>query len=75
MINSVEAVFRAGEEHQQGGHVYEYDLGLNYHITNTLIVKGAYSFFQSNLHNFVNPDGDTLDLDRNAFTLQAVYGF
>ena len=75
MINSVEAVFRVGEEHQQGGHVYEYDLGLNYHITNTLIVKGAYSFFESNLHNFVNPDGDTLDLNRNAFTLQAVYGF
>jgi hypothetical protein len=75
MINNVEAVFRVGEEHQQGGHVYEYDLGLNYHITNTLIVKGAYSFFQSNLHNFVNPDGDTLDLNRNALTLQAVYGF
>jgi hypothetical protein len=75
MINSVEAVFRVGEEHQQGGHVYEYDLGLNYHVTNTLIVKGAYSFFQSNLHNFVNPDGDTLDLNKNAFTLQAVYGF
>jgi hypothetical protein len=75
MINSVEAVFRVGEEHQQGGHVYEYDLGLNYHITNTLIVKGAYSFFVSNLHSFVNPDGDTLNLNRNAFTLQAVYGF
>jgi hypothetical protein len=75
MINNVEAVFRVGEEHQQGGHVYEYDLGLNYHITNTLIVKGAYSFFVSNLHSFVNPDGDTLNLNRNAFTLQAVYGF
>jgi hypothetical protein len=75
IINNVEAVVRVGEEHQQGGHVYEYDLGLNYHITNTLIIKGAYSFFQSNLHNFVNPDGDTLDLNKNAFTLQAVYGF
>ena len=75
MINSVEAVFRVGGERQQGGHVNEYDLGINYHITNTLIVKGAYSFFQSNLHSFVNPDGDTLDLNRNAFTLQAVYGF
>jgi len=75
MINNLEAVFRVGEEHQQGGHVYEYDLGLNYHITNTLIVKGAYSFFQSNLHSFINPDGDTLDLNKNAFTLQAVYGF
>jgi hypothetical protein len=75
MINNVEAVFRVGEEHQQGGHVYEYDLGLNYHITNTLIVKGAYSFFVSNLHSFVNPDGDTVDLNRNMFTLQAAYGF
>lgn len=75
MINNVEAVFRAGGERQQGGHVYEYDLGLNYHITNTLIIKGAYSFFQSDLHSFVNADGGTLDLNKNAFTLQAVYGF
>lgn len=75
MINNVEAVFRVGGEHQQGGYVNEYDLGLNYHITNTLIVKGAYSVFQSNLHSFVNADGDTLDLNKNEFTLQAVYGF
>jgi hypothetical protein len=75
MINNVEAVFRVGEEHQQGGHVYEYDLGLNYHVTNTLILKGAYSFFESNLHNFVNPDGDTVDLNKNEFTFQAAYGF
>jgi hypothetical protein len=75
LINNVEAVFRVGEEHQQGGHVYEYDLGLNYHVTNTLIIKGAYSFFDSNLNNFVNPDGDTVNLNKNEFTFQAAYGF
>lgn len=75
MINSVEAVFRYSGEHQLGGHVSEFDLGLLYHITNTLMVKGAYSFFQSNLHSFVTPDGDTVDLNRNMFTLQAAYGF
>jgi type II secretory pathway pseudopilin PulG len=75
MINSLEAVFRYNGEHLPGGHVHEYDLGLNYHVTNTLIVKGAYSFFQSNLHDFVTPDGDTIDLNEDMFTLQVAYGF
>jgi hypothetical protein len=75
LINSMETVFRYNGEHQQGGHVHEYDLGLNYYVTNTLILKGAYSFFQSNLHDFTTPDGDTVNLDKNMFTLQAAYGF
>jgi hypothetical protein len=75
LINNMEAVFRYNYEHQQGGYVNEYDLGLNYYVTNTLILKGCYSFFQSNLHDFTTPDGDTVNLDENMFTLQAAYGF
>jgi hypothetical protein len=75
LINSVEAVFRIGGEKLPDGHLDEYDIGLTYYISNTSMFKGAYSIAKSNLHDFVNPDGDMLDLDGNQFRLQAVCGF
>jgi hypothetical protein len=75
VINSVEAVFRIGGEKLPDGHLDQYDFGLTYYISNTSMFKGAYSIAKSNLHNFVNPDGDVLDLNGNEFRLQAVCGF
>ncbi len=70
MVNNLEAVFRYSGVSLPTGHANQYALGLIYHVTNTLLVKGAYAFGQSNT---VDADGNSLD--RNQLTLQFVYGF
>jgi hypothetical protein len=70
MVNNLEAVFRYSGVSLPTGHANQYALGLIYHVTNTLLVKGAYVFGQSNT---VDADGNSLD--RNQLTLQFVYGF
>ncbi len=73
VINSLEAVFRYGGENLPDGHLREYDIGLIYHVTNTLLVKGAYSFMNGNAVNQSDPN-----LGRqwpNMFTFQVAYGF
>ena len=73
VINSLEAVFRYGGEALPDGHVNEYDLGFIYHISNTLLFKGAYSFFQGNA---VNQAHDPVDRRwPNLLTFQLAYGF
>jgi len=71
LINNCEAVFRYdyldtdGRDETPGGRAHGYALGLNYYITNTLLVKGAYEFI----------DSTDKEHDNNRLTLQMAYGF
>lgn len=73
VVNNLEAVCRYSGEcntrDEDGnfieGHINQYAIGLNYHVTNTMLVKSSYEFNDSNIS----------DLNHDAFTIQAVYGF
>lgn len=73
VVNNLEGVFRySGESNTRDedgnfirGHINQCALGLIYHFTNTLLVKGSYEFNDSNIP----------DLNHNALTFQAVFGF
>jgi len=71
LINNIEPVFRYGGEALPDGHVTEYDIGLIYHVSNTLLLKGAYSFFEG--HAFNQDSGDRRW--PNIMTFQLAYGF
>ncbi len=71
LINDLEAVFRYdyldtdGSDRTPGGRAHGYALGLNYYLTNTLLVKGAYEFISGT--DKVN--------DRDRLTFEMTYGF
>jgi hypothetical protein len=71
LINNFEAVFRYGGEQLPDGHINEYDLGLIYHVSNTLLLKGAYSFMDGNAFNQDTGNNRW----PNMFTFQVAYGF
>lgn len=71
LVNNLEAVFRYGGERLPDGHINEYDLGLVYHISNTLLVKGAYSMFDGNAFNADAGNNKW----PNMFTFQVAHGF
>jgi len=71
LINNFEAVFRYGGEQLPDGHINEYDLGLIYHVSNTLLLKGAYSFMDGNAFN----RDAGVNKWPNMFTFQVAYGF
>ncbi len=71
VINDLETVFRYGGEQLPDGYIRQYDLGLIYHVSNTLLLKGAYSFLNGNAYN-QNSGNNTWP---NMFTLQVAYGF
>jgi hypothetical protein len=71
VINSLEAVFRYGGEQLPDGHINQFDLGLTYHVTNTLLVKGAYSFRNGTAYNADAGNNDW----PNMLTFQVAYGF
>jgi len=71
LINNFEAVFRYGGEDLPDGHLNQYDLGLIYHVSNTLLLKGAYSILQGNAYNADSGDNRW----PNMLTFQVAYGF
>jgi hypothetical protein len=71
IINSVEAVFRYGGERLPDGHINQYDLGLIYHVSNTLLIKAAYSFLEGNAYNADSENNRW----PNMFTFQVAHGF
>lgn len=71
LINNFEAVFRYGGEKLPDGHINEYDLGLIYHVSNTLLLKGAYSFMDGNAFNQESENNKW----PNMFTFQVAFGF
>lgn len=71
IINSVEAVFRYGGERLPDGHINQYDLGLIYHVSNTLLIKAAYSLLEGNAYNADSENNRW----PNMFTFQVAHGF
>lgn len=67
MINNCEALFRWSylDTDMAGTRTHGYALGLNYYLSNTLLVKGAYEFITSNEASEEN----------NRLTFQIAYGF
>ena len=71
LLNDIEAVFRYdylntdGSDRTPGGRAHGYALGLNYYLTNTLLVKGAYEFI----------NGTDKANDRDRLTFEIAYGF
>ena len=72
VVNSLEAVVRyGGEQLENNGSIREYDLGLTYYVSNTLLVKGSYSFMSGDAYNAETGDRNW----PNVFSFQVAYGF
>ncbi len=67
LISNFEAVFRYDylDRDVTGSRTHGYALGLNYYVTNTLLLKGAYEFI----------DSSNAPYDHNRLTFQVAYGF
>jgi hypothetical protein len=71
LINNFETVFRYGGEQLPDGRINQYDLGLIYHVSNTLLLKGAYSILDGNAFHADSGDNRW----PNMLTFQVAYGF
>jgi len=71
LINNLEAVFRYGGESLPDGHINQYDIGFIYHVSNTLLLKGAYSILDGNAYNADSENNRW----PNMFTFQVAHGF